>query len=279
MAGLSCANPGLENEVLAMPVESKEPISFMENREYSLAEDSLRLDALKRFYEDSVNPEIFEKYSEDNLVLVKTRDYMAHGYMIDDSGLVLTVEHMAKSVNQNGNFNGVVITSDGTEYPIRSTELSNEFIDYAILVAETGKESKTHPLNFVDSSIPLCELDASFFTYGSLDVNNLRLHGEGYVLCIEHALPVLQNLDMEHKGIYLEYLLRRGSSFVSKTMHHGDSGAPVFSNLQGDNPLFLGLARATLNEEGKEPLDFGIITSSSDIIYSLKFYLDDLDSP
>ena len=83
----------------------------------------------------------------------------------------------------------------------------------------------------------------------------------------------------KHKGPSLDDSTKRGFSFISLKINHGDSGTPSFINPLEENPIFFGLATGTYDIDDGTVNNMGIVTSSSDIIYSLKYYLDDLDSP
>ncbi|MBT4576777.1 hypothetical protein HOM13_01225 [Candidatus Woesearchaeota archaeon] len=286
LAGLSCANPGLEildSQLIPPVIESKESSKLeglMSRDKYSLADDPIRLDALRNFFDDSLDENIFENNVRDNLVLIKASGQIAHGYLIDDSGLVLTVEHMARHVNREGIVNGSIIDYQGNVYPIRRTELISESLDYAVLVAETGKDPKTHPLKFVNTSKSLCGEIVGFFTYSLVSPYESVVHEGGTVICSEHALFNLQDdFPKKHKGPSLDDSTKRGFSFISLKINHGDSGTPSFINPLEENPIFFGLATGTYDIDDGTVNNMGIVTSSSDIIYSLKYYLDDLDSP
>ena len=74
----------------------------------------------------------------------------------------------------------------------------------------------------------------------------------------------------------LETQIRRGFFFISETVNQGYSGAPVFSDIASDNPLFLGLVQGNLIKDEKVVKDFGIVNIGGYILRGLIDYFDDI---
>lgn len=108
--------------------------------------DQEHVTALKRFYFASLQPPASAEDHERPLVLVVTPHSYSHGYMIDDSGLVLTVFHAVSDVDHTSLDEIVITDSDGNIYPAHRTQIEDPFHDYAVVIAKTEKPSHTHPL-------------------------------------------------------------------------------------------------------------------------------------
>ncbi len=291
LAGLSgCVNgvveSNLEREVSGVPALGVAPHVKGPERvnPYFLGLDDKRLQGLREFYLDSRNLKIKEGDISGNRVLLSVGGAdgsLGHGYLINDCGLVLTASHVVRDLNQHGLSNGEITTMDGSVYPIRGTELEDEFLDFAIVSAETGMESKTHPLRFTDTLFSPCGSDASFMAV------DFTAHGEltydsfsGKVLCVEDMLKEMEKDNgIRHKGLFLGMLLRKGFVFLDVDLKYGYSGAPVFGELDSEEPIFLGLVQGGLGErdhrfDSYELIDgFTAITSSSRILDGIGVYL------
>ena len=260
LAGLSgCMTPEhkLEEAVKEVPTLEIVPpaTGFEENFGYYLGFDEKRLLGLRDFYLDSRDYNVREGNVLDNLVLLEVggpNGGPAHGYLINDCGLVLTNSHVAESLNQYGSVNGKIITRDGEVYPIRRTELDDEFLDFAIVSAETGKEPKTHPLNFIDTTFSPCGFNASFTAVDFMAPED-RVYNplSGNVWCVFDMIQRMDDINWGgHQGVRMGMLLRKGSVFLDIDSKYGYSGSPVFSDIDSYNPIFLGLVRSGLFKGG-----------------------------
>ena len=222
---------------------------------YFLRLDDERLSGLRDFYWDSLDYRINEGDVLDNLVVVNVEGInggRGHGYLINDNGLVLTASHVVENLNKHGLVNGNIITRDGEVYSIRRTGLNNHFLDFAVVSAETGKESKTHPLKFIDTIFAPYDLDASFnvadFSVpGDLVYNSFS----GKVLHVVDMIRGREDMKWsDQQGALMGMLLRKGSIFLDTDVEHGYSGSPVFSGIDSNSPTFLGLVRSGLGKGG-----------------------------
>ncbi len=269
--------------------------------EYSLENDKLRLNALYNFVNDSFNEKKYEGNVLENLVVIQSENSLSQGYMIDDCGLILTVDHAGRNVSRFDNENSKVFDIYGNVYPVVSTEISDYFKDYALLVADTGKEPKTHSLNFTNIFEVECGDAAEF--YSSIDFENRsdvfpfteyvknkdnfvngylinKIHENGEIICIQHSSEKLANefSSLGHYGEMLEDQIRRGFSFMSGTVEQGNSGSPIFRNIKSDNPEFLGLVQANIkHSENGSIQNFGILNNGAYILSGLISYLAERD--
>ncbi|MBT3262553.1 hypothetical protein HN992_02600 [Candidatus Woesearchaeota archaeon] len=265
--------------------------------EYSLENDDLRLKALYNFVNASFNKDKYEGNVLENLVIIQSKNSLSQGYMIDDCGLILTVEHGGRDISRFENENSKVIDIHGNTYPVVSTEISDHFTDYALLVADTGAEPKTHPLNFTNIFEVKCGDAAEFYSSIDLQSNSglfpfieyvknkdnfvngylvNEFHGGGEIICVQHSSEYLtKEFDTNgHYGQTLEYQIRRGFSFMSGTVNQGNSGSPIFRNITSDNPEFLGLVQANINRPGSGTIqNFGILNNGTYILSGFINYL------
>lgn len=291
LAGLSgCVNEVVRSDLerAVSDVPASEQVTVVEGPErinrYFLSLDDRRFDGLREFYLDSRNPKVNEENVLENRVLLSVggnHGAFGHGYLINDCGLVLTASHVVRDLNQHGLSNGNIITVSGDVYPIRKTELRDDFLDFAIVSAETGMEPKTHPLKFVDTLYSPCGVDASFTAvdFNSSEGFVYNTHS-GSILCVEDMLKELDgDSDVTHKGHFMGMFLRKGFVFLNVNLDYGYSGSPVFSGLDSGEPHFLGLVQGGLGKKNHrynnyEFLDgFTAVTSSSRILDRVGSYL------
>ncbi len=308
VAGISgCAIPPTENlestidnsleevveETLVEETAFKKPEKL---KPYFLGTDQVRLDGLRDFYLASVNGRTSEKSVKDNLVFIsvgeKDEVFLGHGYLINDCGLILTSNHVVEELNRHGETNGIAFTRDDEIYPIRRTELSDIRCDYAILSAETGLESKVHPLNFEQTFTVPCGNNASFLAKDYSTGSELVYYHEGNVLCVEDIVGSLRGNGVEkkdHIGKVLGWYLRQGGVFLDVDLKNGHSGSPVFTDIDSDLPSFLGLVRGGVIKKGEHNMIEGLIaiTGASEIQIGILSYLlqegalkyEDLNTP
>jgi hypothetical protein len=120
-----------------------------------LHQDEERMTALLEFYEQSVIG-IRRMDLSPQLVVLKTvhgdpKDEdidFANGILLDDCGLILTNAHVARRVLNNKDTVSTAIFMDGSEYSALRTDLADRYRDFGMVVAETGKERRSHPLHF-----------------------------------------------------------------------------------------------------------------------------------
>lgn len=291
------SNGGLEksiNQGSSLERSSFEKISEGDGL-FVLSENELILQGLRDFYSASMDADVQDLDVWDNVVSLNVEGDMGgrgHGYMINDCGLILTANHVVRGLENNPFLNGTVTTREGDLFQIRNTEISDSFLDFAIVYAETGNESKANPLNFLDTSFVPCGNDARFIAMDfsrseELEYNDLS----GNVVCYADILEKLKGDGWTHThGLYAEEFIRKGSILLDTDLKKGYSGSPVFSNVGIGKPEFLGLVRGGLtknkyinnNPRTKERVfidDFTAITTSKGILDNIGNYLEDLDSP
>lgn len=301
LAGLSGCGSNVRESITDDP-------SLLENKLFTnvstemnsslLISDNIPLQGLRDFYSASIDPNVQDTNIFDNVVILDIVDYngnKGHGYLINDCGLVLTANHVVKNLNKPGLeslVNGTMINRNGEVFPIKNIELKDEFLDFAIVYVETGKESKAHPLNFSKIKNSPCGMDASFIAVDfSIQGDNVYKFSNGKVLCVDDILEkVKDDKWTQNHSLSLGELALKGSVFLDTNIKYGYSGSPVFSDVGSDRPIFLGLVRCGFlkNEyiggnpriPSNEFMDgFTAITTSNEILIKIKDYLDNLDSP
>lgn len=262
---------------------------------YHLFDDPVRTEALRRFCELSKQPGDYKDNPLDYVVVLQAYSpdsdqpfLWAHGYLLDDCGLVLTIYHTWCNAPSDGFF--TVLDKQGREYRAQGTDIFDIASDFAVLAAETNKPPQTHPLRFPSAIFPLEATPLCFSTYftlpwvdlerSKLDCNTfLRLELSsllasfghhimlppfppayysllspstlrGNVLSSEQCLSTLvaAGANVDEISSDIEHLLQCGRFTFSQTVRSGYSGTPVF----GDDGTFWGLVWGFF-KEGHSP--------------------------
>jgi hypothetical protein len=288
-----------------------------------LKKDTIHFEALRGFYEASIHLTEGAATPLDHLVLIEatyeivspedagttsTTDY-THGYLLDDSGLVLTVAHGVRGYNIYRPSSLLVIDSHHEMYSAHLTDFLDYNLDYALLAVDTGKPPSPHPLHFPrgpsfspgtpvhlytffykefpsylcqssldDAPLPLPIyhfMGGQIFSFETLQpqiddrVVQISLQDPKYGVLDSDLVSFLRDKQRQHGFFPVNYYTRRGYS-----------GAPVFS----DSFDFLGMVQSLVPftyPEDAEPSTFEGITfatPSTPILHALGEYLERHDN-
>ena len=288
--------PSLEHQsnIQPLPVEDDSL-----NRFYSLHylfDDPQRLDALANFYSATLTSlDVEDPYR--HLVLIEAFDRTplgipilaggGHGYLIDDCGLVLTVNHITRRARSFR-----IWDQEGNIYDASLSDFFDFKNDYALLAAETHRPPSPHPLPIApgfSAGTPLrfstffarLPHRTSYRTSGPYDECSFlpsSFFWEGEVLSLDQILEGVSRLDTTMTPERVTELVHNlepcldSSFFFSSTVCHGYSGTPVFD--AGNR--FLGIAHSYIPTPPFRALGgYGIAVHSQQIFDGLRNYLID----
>tara|TARA_Y100000310_G_scaffold307633_2_gene349921 strand:+ start:1208 stop:2197 length:990 start_codon:yes stop_codon:yes gene_type:complete len=270
--------PTLENTVEKV-FEKKDFLKEVDleiNNYHVLSYDDERMNALEKFYLNSISLEKQKENPAQNIVTIIAKsdeedclDFAGQGYMIDDCGLILTVYHVAKRISKKRIFS-FVLDMDGNKYPISKTDFIYPLRDYALIVANTGKNPKTHALNFAEpleygfgEDVFFISSHLDYFRRGEDVPFPMQIvHRDGNIISSENILEKVidGSKDYEINKVLLESSLNfqkneRGFFFVSNTVYPGQSGSPVFNN----DFKFMGLVQGTYTKMDRTSWKYGVV--------------------
>ncbi|MEK6839513.1 MAG: hypothetical protein AABX72_01110 [Nanoarchaeota archaeon] len=291
------------------PAATIEEINKYATLEHSLKDDPVHFAALREFYCQSSTLEhveddpwqhlvvlrSFDTYTEEICVdskvysITRTIPSFAHGYLMDDCGLVLTSYHHIRDWRDIGREPMHMIDREGQIYPVSLTDFQLPEPDYALVIADTGKEPSSHPLKFHSSfshdSIQFATLHPSSYASEQVSLPMKMNAVEGNLVSLEDFLSQVGqlryarcsdqfNLDPLAKES-IDRSEQRHALYLSKFVYMGNSGTPLFA----EDFTFLGLIYAYWTPRTPEDgiyrpyCGYGLALPSDPFIRSLEDYL------
>ncbi len=286
-----------KQQPIAEPYHSLLEACVKDDPSFSVLEtDEMRLAALKEFYERSVKGDDVEKSPLEQLVVVSVEyqdeekhkaGFLAHGYLMDDCGLVLTVYHLLQDGFKTPDHTITVIDQHKNVFPATYTELSDSGKDYAVLKADTQKPPHSHPLRFREPPPSTAIFYSRLFLYPADLLFGPRLHDRvhGKVVSPSDMLPAvifdeiltdpfaisssLFNIPSAYKGIHSKnspYHL-----FSTATVKRGCSGDFLFEK----DYTFAGIIKEFVYSTHRTK-GLGVALKSTSFFDGVRDYLADL---
>ena len=169
----SCAASGLEEEVrrddrytrLRGKAENVHKTTILDPNVYYLQYDEQLLLALREFYLSSVTRSTAPSDVDEYHVMIRTDKKCGNGYLIDDSGLVLTAFHVVEGVTSEEETIVEVTDGVGRRYFGVRTEVGDRVHDWAVIMIATHKPQRSHPLPFAEDYELLADTAVQFTPY------------------------------------------------------------------------------------------------------------------
>ena len=158
----------------------------------------------------------------------------------------------------------VVGDFEGNEYGAHPTTLFDSQKDYMVVVVDTEKDNKSHPLWFSLVEPSLGD-PVTFYTYPREEIDwgsKCLEHGDGNIVSPEdvfEGVSVVYSYPDILRGL-LDRSVNKGFCFISDTICHGDSGAPVFSGGR-----FVGLVQGTYSGMVEEVEQEGVVENFGNV--------------
>lgn len=277
---------------------------------HSLKDDEILLAALRDFYCQSSTLETVQEDPLQHLVVLRWFDNFsqhitfpdgttvsgtttvpnyAHGYLMDDCGLILTSYHHMRNWMNSGKPPMSMIDGEGHTYPTISSDFLLPQPDYALALANTGKQPSSHPLKF-HSSLPDSSFRFASFHPSSYFTEDISLpmkitHVKGNTISLEDFLFQIGRLRYARcsNDFDLDFQVeesvdaceQRNTLYLSKTVYAGNSGTPLFAEDFTFKGLVCGYWIPRVPEDGvyRTYCGFGLATPVEPFIHSLEDYL------
>ncbi len=285
----SCAASGLEEEIrrddrytrLHGKAENVHKTRILDPNVYYLQYDERLLLALREFYLGSVTQSTAPSDADQHHVVVKTNNKYGNGYLIDDSGLVLTAFHVVEDAKEDGATLVEVIDRAGRHYFGARTEVGDRVHDWAVVMIVTNKPQRSHLLPFAEDYELLAGTTVQFTPYTidfgrrGASVDRKEIQGVIRESYSNEGAGIIADRTQENRSDLMTKVQKRFREDIGLTARSelGMSGSVVFA-CRADTRKFCGVVWGHKCTDTNEQGGPALVVRSTTIRDGLREFLD-----